>query len=70
VKASVPGTQIRNVPAKAVTVRVTVADATNRVLRPTQTVNVFRVKGIYYSALTKKQYDTYRAGKCLGQATG
>ena len=35
-----------------------------------QTVEVFRVKGVWYSALTADQYKAYKAGNCLGGPTG
>lgn len=66
VRAPVPGTKVGPVRAKAVTVRMVLHSSDGRTTTQKQTVNVFRVKGVWYSALTAAQYKAYKADKCLG----
>ena len=65
VRATVPGTTVRNAAARAVTVRMSLRNVDGRTTTEKQTVSVFHVGGVWYSALTAVQYRAYKAGKCL-----
>lgn len=66
VRAKVPGTTVGPVAAKAVTVRMKLRSSGGQTTIQKQTVNVFRVKRLWYSTLTAKQFKAYEAGRCHG----